>query len=238
MADTYLWIEDRKDKSGYTFWKTLMSQLCPNVIVESKKNNSELVKAVKALKDETNKYIIVYDNSFDNIQTYMERRRLKQCVDIKNNVSLMDIICFEYILLEFDNLIGWVFAPNDELFKKRQRVITARDKLVASIASGELDYKGIEEIIVYDDSLNKHNIEQLSAKMLFEITRNTGYEVSKGKIGDCWIKDCCEWSERQNNDKCGLDNNHLSLAEKMRSIFTGTSLKEEFAKVHLEVELC
>ena len=41
---TYLWIEDRKEKSSYIFWKTLMSQLCPNVIVESKQNNTELVK--------------------------------------------------------------------------------------------------------------------------------------------------------------------------------------------------
>lgn len=238
MADIYLWIEDRKDKSGYTFWKTLMSQLCPNVIVESKKNNSELVKAVKALNDESNKYIIVYDNSFDNIQTYMERRRLKQSVDNKSNISLMDIICFEYILLEFDNLIQWVFAPDDEFLKKRQKVITARDKLVASIESGDMDYKSIKEVIMYDDSLEKHNIEQLSAKMLFEITRNTGFEVSKGKIGDCWIQDCCKWNERQLNDKCGLDNSHLSLVEKMKNIFLGTSLKEEFAKVDLEVELC
>ncbi len=207
MADIYLWIEDKKDKSGYTFWKTLMSQLCPNVIVESKKNNSELVKAVKALNDES-------------------------------NISLMDIICFEYILLEFDNLIQWVFAPDDEFLKKRQKVITARDKLVASIESGDMDYKSIKEVIMYDDSLEKHNIEQLSAKMLFEITRNTGFEVSKGKIGDCWIQDCCKWNERQLNDKCGLDNSHLSLVEKMKNIFLGTSLKEEFAKVDLEVELC
>ena len=42
-----------------------MQKLCPKVIVESKKNNSELVKAVKALKDKENQYIIVFDNSFD-----------------------------------------------------------------------------------------------------------------------------------------------------------------------------
>ena len=62
---TYLWIEDRKDKSGYVFWKTLMAQLCPEIVVESKKNNSELVKAVKTLENTENKYIIVFDNSFD-----------------------------------------------------------------------------------------------------------------------------------------------------------------------------
>ena len=47
---TYLWLEDRKGKSGYIFWKTLMAQLYPEIVVESKKNNSELVKAVKGLE--------------------------------------------------------------------------------------------------------------------------------------------------------------------------------------------
>ena len=37
----FLWIEDRKGKASYTFWENLMKQLCPDVIIESKKNNSE-----------------------------------------------------------------------------------------------------------------------------------------------------------------------------------------------------
>lgn len=54
-----------------------MSQLCPNVQVESKNNNSELVKAVKNLKDTDNKYVIVFDNSFDNLQVVMEQKLLE-----------------------------------------------------------------------------------------------------------------------------------------------------------------
>ena len=41
MAKTFLWIEDRKGKASYTFWENLMKQLRPDVIIESKKNNSE-----------------------------------------------------------------------------------------------------------------------------------------------------------------------------------------------------
>ena len=89
---TYLWIEDRKDKSSYIFWKTLMGQLCPEIIVESKKNNSELVKAVKTLEDAENRYIIVFDNSFDNLQIAMEQKLLKQYADRRDNVLLMDIL--------------------------------------------------------------------------------------------------------------------------------------------------
>lgn len=57
-----------------------------------KRNNSELVKAVKHLKDKDNKYIVILDNSFDNLQVIMEQKLLKNYADEKDNVVLMDII--------------------------------------------------------------------------------------------------------------------------------------------------
>lgn len=235
---TYLWIEDSREKAGYIFWQTLMGEIYPDVIVESKKNSSELVKAVKALSDTNHRYIIVYDNSFDNLQIYQERKRLKQYVDGKDNVLLMDVICFEYILLEFDDLLNWIYGADDEFLIKRAGAVRARNRLVETLRLGELDYKVIQEVAAYDNRLENHNIEQLSAKLLFDLTRNTGFEVSKGRIGDCWILSCCEWKKRQNDDLCGLDEKRLSLTEKMKSIYMGTSLREEFLNIGLEASLC
>jgi hypothetical protein len=214
-----------------------MQQLCPDVIVESKKNNSELVKAVKTLTDEDNRYIIVFDNSFDNMQLYMEQKILKKSVDNKDNVFMVHLICFEYTLLEFDKLISWIYASDDEFLIKRAGAISAREKLIKTLHSGELNYKVIQEVMEYDNNIDDHNIEQLSAKLLFDLTRNTGFEVSKGVIGDCWIKSCCDWLDRHNNDICGLDNTRLSIANKMKSIYVGTSLNKEFLNVGLEVSL-
>ena len=232
---TYLWIEDRKDKSGYIFWQTLMGQLCPEVVLESKKNNSELVKAVKALEDTENRYIVVFDNSFDNLQVAMEQKLLRKYASDKSNVVLMDIICFEYILLEFKDLIQWIYAPDDEFLVKRKKVITAREKLVKTIQSGEVNYKDIREIIEYNENVNNYNIEQLSARILFDLTRNTGFEVSKGSVGECWIKSCCEWEERMSDDICGLDAGRLSIKDKMKRICEGTSLLKQFQNIGLEV---
>lgn len=36
-ANTYLWIEDQVGKASYQFWTIFMRELCPAVIVESKK---------------------------------------------------------------------------------------------------------------------------------------------------------------------------------------------------------
>lgn len=235
MAKTFLWIEDRKGKVSYTFWANLMKQLCSDVIVESKKNNSELVKAVRTLQETENRYIIVFDNSFDNLQIVMEKKRLKKYVNEKENIFLLNIICFEYLLLEFKELIEWIYAPEDEFLQKRAKVIAARHKLVESLQNDNFDYKGIREILDYDKNIEEHNIEQLSAKLLFDLTRNTGFEVSKGGLGECWIKSCCEWNERQEDDICGLDYRRLSVFDKMKRIYVGSSLKLQLPKVGLEV---
>ena len=212
-----------------------MKQLCPEMVVESKKNNSELVKAVKMLRDTENKYIIVFDNSFDNLQIVMEQKRLKQYVNERDNIFLIDIICFEYILLEFKELTDWIYAPKDEFLRKRTGAMAARKKLVESIQSGNFHYKDIQEVMEYDSRIEEHNIEQLVAKLLFDLTRNTGFEVSKGKLGVCWIKSCCEWEERQEDDICGLDHHRLSVFDKMKTIYEESSLKEQFLKTRLEV---
>lgn len=196
---TYLWIEDRKNKSGYIFWQTLLGQLCPEIVLESKTNNSELLKAVKELEDSENRYIVVFDNSFDNLQVAMEQKMLRKYAGDKENVVLMDIICFEYILLEFKELTEWIYAPDDEFLVKREKAITAR--------------------------------------ILFDLTRNTGFEVSKGSVGECWIKSCCEWEERMPDDICGLDVSRLSVKEKMKRICKGTSLLKQFQNMGLEVAL-
>lgn len=237
VSKTFLWIEDREGKASYLFWNSLLEQLCPDVEVVGKKNNSELVKAVRNLDDTESRYVIVFDNSFDNLQLAKERKLLKQCADKKANVVLMDIICFEYILLQFENLIDWIYAPDDEFLKKRAGAVSAREKLIHSIESEAINYKDIKEIVAYDAHIGENNIEQLSAKLLFDLTRNTGFEVSKGKIGECWIKSCCEWLDRQEDDICGLDNSRLSIHDKMKNIFEGTCLKEQFHTVGLEAAL-
>lgn len=234
-AKTYLWIEDRIGKASYKFWTTFMHELCPEVIVESKINNRELVKAVKGLTDKENKYIIALDNSFDNVQIYMEQKILKEAASKRANVFLLNLICFEYTLLEFDKLIDWIYAPKDEFREKRACAIDAREKLVQIIKSGEVNYKAIQEIINYDSNLDNHNIEQLSAKLLFDLTRNTGFEVSKGDLGECWRKTCCEWTDRQEDDICGLDQARLTIKDKMKSVYLGTSLYSELKNIRLEV---
>ena len=107
------------------------------------------------------------DNSFDNLQVVMEQKLLKQYSVRKKNVVLMDIICFEYILLEFENLLDWIYAPNDEFLSKRTSAISAREKLITCIDTGSI------RLSVYDKM--KSIYERTSLKEQF---RASGLEVA------------------------------------------------------------
>ena len=77
------------------------------------------------------------------------------------------------------------------------------------------------------------NSEQIAAKLLFEITRNTGFETDKSQVGDCFINSCCEWTERQSNDLCGLDSHRISAGEKAKLLVVRSALKAAFEGVGL-----
>ena len=51
-STNHIWCEDTA--SGYTFWTFIFNKLYDGFDVESKKNNSELCKAVKSINNDDN----------------------------------------------------------------------------------------------------------------------------------------------------------------------------------------
>lgn len=227
---TYVWCEDTG--SGYKFWKQIFDTLYEDYIVESKKNNTELCKAVSKITEKENKYYILLDNAIDNPEVLRETQRLYLAMKDKDNVSAIKIHSFEFVLLSFKMLTDWVFAEQDELKEKRAVLLNLKDILVDIINNGG----DINKLQAMKDALKiseNLNTEQLSAKLLFEITRNTGFETTKGKLGDCFIVDCCEWAERETNDICGLDESKITADKKISEIYEYSVLKDSFAKAGL-----
>lgn len=229
---TYLWTEDGENKSGYTFWKTLMHEIFPHIIVESKGNCSKLIKAVQNITDFDSNYIIAYDHSFDNEQLIRELSQLKRLCSHHQNIHELKIVSFEYTLLEFSKLIEWIYAKTDEFHEKRRHLIQLRASLVLAIVN-QKDYKQLSELQGYISKLDTYNIEKLSSKLLFDLTRNTGFEITKSSLGVCWQTSCCGFLNRQNDDLCGLDESRPPLSEKMKTIYSCSSLKKEFERIGL-----
>lgn len=231
----FFWTEDRKDKSAYQFWEKFLGVLYPQIVLESKTNSSELVKSVSKI-DSDDTYIVALDHSFDNDQSIRELNALRKVIQKRENVYELNLISFEFILLSFPLLLNWIYAEKDEFREKRALLITVREKLLAAVCR-QNDYKEVPEITEWLNSIDEYNIEQIIAKLLHELTRNTGFAVDKSNIGDCWKTDCCGYRKRTANDACGLDNSRLSLTEKMQTILRESFLKQEFERIGLEAVL-
>ncbi len=228
---TYVWCED--SSSGYFFWKNLFSVLYNEFVVESKKSNSNLCNEVsKISQTDENRYYILLDNAIDNPEVLREVIRLKKIIKEKENVTIIKIHSFEFVLLSFKMLEDWVFAEVDELKDKRTDLLYLKDVFVKIILDGG-DVGELSEMKNLFNIDEMINTEQLASKLLYKITRNTGFETNKGKLGDCFVVDCCDWNFRESDDICGLDDHRISAKEKIENIFEYSVLKHSFTKAGL-----
>ena len=224
----YLWCED--SAAGYEFWYALCKSLYPDVKVESKGNNTRLRKAASNIQNDGNEYYILIDNAADNPDVIREIRKLSHDTSDKNNVQLMQIHSFEFAVLSFQYLDQWVFAQKDDLKEKRQHLID-KSKLFVKLVS---DCGYADELLAFsanNDMFKRHTSEKVAAKLLFEITRNTGFETDKGHLGECFIINCCEWDGRQPDDICGLDGNRISAVQKAEQLVEYSALKKIFEEI-------
>ena len=235
MKKIYFWTEDKEGKSGYTFWQHFLNELFPTVILESKGNNARLLKAVKSITNNEDLYIIAMDNSYDNPDVIKLMKEMKRIVREQSNIVLLDIVCFEFLLLGFKHLLDWVYAEADEYKISRAEDIAVREAFVSAV-KGNMDYNQYPIVKTYLQGSVGYNVEKVAAKILHGLTRNTGFEVSKSMLGECWWKDCCQWSAKDGTDKCGLDFTRLTCHEKMLVILNGTNLEAQVETFGMEVQ--
>ena len=221
----YAWCED--SKSGLEFWKAIFKVINPEIIVETKNNNTNLRKSVDKISDDGNEYYILMDNAIDNPDVLREVKKLKECIAAKHNVYPIKIHSFEFSLLSFKFLEEWVFAEKDELKDKRRNLLDARKTFIDIVLNGR-DATLLAKLKADLDFFENKNTEQISAKLLTGITLNTGFETDKKKLGTCFINNCCEWVERQMDDICGLDDERIQADEKVKQIVKNSVLKDVF----------
>lgn len=226
----YLWCEDRG--AGFQFREKLCGTLYPEMVVETKMNNSGLRRAAGRICDDGNQYYILLDTAVDNPDVLREHLQLKKSTEGKENVRILGIHSFEFALLSFEMLEQWVFDEKDDLRTKRRNYLQAKDLLVRFIVSGgsPRELTDLKALLNYPEN---RNTEQLCAGILYGITRNTGFETDKGTLGACFYKSCCELSGRQPDDICGLDKNRITAERKMREIFSHSAIQSAFMKAGL-----
>ena len=194
----YLWTEDTG--AGLHFWK-LVNQLFFDdaLVVESKESNQGLLDALADIDmKEDDKYYIAFDYVVDNQDIRNKYRMLKSIADkAEGKIIILDMICFEYLILVFDKLVAWTGTGKTDKIKIREEVL-------ATVEDHRINLSKIddEKTLQYIAGFKRYSTERVMKSLVGEFTQNEKWSVKGVHMGECWYKDCCV-SEHPDNLRCG-----------------------------------
>ncbi len=195
----YIWTEDTG--AGFHFWKLVNEHLFHGeFVVESKGSNQGVLDAVRELvPNDGDKYYLAFDIVYDNMDImnkYLELRELAAVC--KEQIVVLDMICFEYIILSFSKLVEWTGTGKKDKIAMREIILSA-------IADHRIDLSRIEDRKTreYLMGFKRYSTERVIKAITYELTENDEWSVKGRQMGDCWHQDCCV---KHNSEKmsCGI----------------------------------
>ena len=194
----YLLTEDTG--AGLHFWK-LVNQLFfeDEFIVEGKGSNQGLLDAVLDLEIRADdKYYIAFDYVVDNQDIRNKYRVLKSIEkSSEGKIVILDMICFEHLILAFDKLVEWTGTGKTDKIKIREEVL-------AAVENHRINLSKIndEKTLQYIAGFKRYSTERVMKSLTGEFTQNEKWSVKGSLLGECWYKDCCV-SEHPDSLRCG-----------------------------------
>ena len=174
---------------------------------------------------EDDKYYIAFDYVVDNQDIRNKYRMLKSIADkAEGKIIILDMICFEYLILAFDKLVAWTGTGKTDKIKIREEVLSAIEDHRINLS--KIDD---EKTLQYLAGFKRYSTERVMKSLVGEFTQNEKWSVKGGLMGECWYKDCCV-SEHPDNLRCGKpeieDGN-----EKMRMLIQSEEVQKIIGEV-------
>ena len=222
----YLWTEDTG--AGLHFWKLVNRLFFDNeLVVESKGSNQGLLDAVLDLDIKADeKYYISFDYVVDN-QDIRNKYRVLKSIEEKSdeNIIILDMICFEYLILVFDKLVEWTGTGKTDKIKIREEVLAAVENHRINLSKID-DEKTLQFIAGF----KRYSTERVMKSLVGEFTQNEKWSVKGALMGECWYKDCCV-SEYTDSLRCGKPEIEGG-DEKMRMLIQSETVRKLLKIVH------
>ena len=216
----YLWTEDTG--AGLHFWKLLNQLFFENAfVVESKESNQGILDALTVLKLENDdEYYIAFDYVVDNQDIRNKYRLLKSIAEkSKGKIILLDMICFEHLILAFDKLVTWTGTGKVDKIKIREDVLSAIEDHRINLS--KIDD---EKTLQYLASFKRYSTERVMKSLVGEFTQNEKWSVKGPLMGECWYKDCCV-SEHPDSLRC-VKPEVEGGSEKMRMLMQSETVRK------------
>ena len=216
----YLWTEDTS--AGLHFWKLINQIFFDNELaIESKGSNQGILNALSDLEiKKGDEYYIAFDYVVDNQDIRNKYRMLKSIAEkSEGKVVILDMICFEYLILTFDKLVPWTGTGKADKIK-------IRDDILSAIEDHRINLSKIddEKTLQYLAGFKRYSTERVMKSLVGELTENEKWSVKGSLMGECWYKDCCI-SEHPDNLRCG-EPEVEDGSEKMRMLIQSESVQK------------
>ena len=221
----YLWTEDTG--AGLHFWKLINQLFFDNELaIESKESNQGILDALLDLEIKTDdKYYIAFDYVVDNQDIRNKYRLLKSIAEkSKGKIILLDMICFEHLILAFDKLVVWTGTGKTDKIKIREEVLSAIENHRINLS--KIDD---EKTLQYLAGFKRYSTERVMKSVVGEFTQNEKWSVNGSHMGECWYKDCCV-SEHQDSLRCGKPEVEDG-SEKMRMLIQSEEVQRVIGEV-------
>ena len=176
------------------------------------------------IKDE-DKYYIAFDYVVDNQDIRNKYRILKSITDkSEGKIVILDMICFEYLILAFDRLVEWTGTGKTDKIKIREEVL-------AAVENHRINLSKIndEKTLQYIAGFKRYSTERVMKSLVGEFTQNEKWSVKGSLMGECWYKDCCV-SEHPDSIRCG-EPEVKSGDDKMRMLICSEKIPDVIEKV-------
>ena len=223
----YLWTEDTG--AGLHFWK-LVNQLFfdDGLVVERKGSNQGILDALSDLELENDdRYYIAFDYVVDN-QDIRNKYRMLKTIEEKSEgkIIILDMICFEYLILALETLVEWTGIGKTDKIKIREEVL-------AAVENHRINLSKIndEKALQYIAGFKRYSTERVMKSLVGEFTQNEKWSVKGELMGECWYQDCCV-SEHPDSLRCGrpeVENGD----EKIRMLIQSAEVQRVIGKVGL-----
>lgn len=221
----YLWTEDTG--AGLHFWKLVNQLFFDNaLVIESKESNQGILDALSDLcMKEDDAYYIAFDYVVDNQDIRNKYRILKSIAGkSEGKIIILDMICFEHLILAFDKLVEWTGTGKTDKIKIREEDLSATTNHRINLS--KIDD---EKTLQYIAGFKRYSTERVMKSLVSELTENEKWSVKGQLMGECWYKDCC-LSEHPNSRRCGKPEVE-DANEKMRMLIQSEEVQKVIGEV-------
>lgn len=164
----YLWTEDTG--AGLHFWKLINQLFFDNELaIESKESNQGILDALSDLEIKADdKYYIAFDYVVDNQDIRNKYRMLRSIAEkSEGKIIILDMICFEYLILAFDRLVAWTGTGKTDKIKTREEILAAVENHRINLSK---IYDG--KILQYIAGFKRYSTERVMKSLVGEFTQN------------------------------------------------------------------